>query len=471
MIKFSDDLVDTSQIIGNYLDKAFNQYSSYLDQAPVKVKYYSKNAFDSSHDQHIENVQSVVGVNSSVGYHSIENIPIFEITGLDFSTSDGGFGLEADANGSALIIPDTIVPKVDDFFSLKYENITFVYRISKTDINKIKDKSFYKIEFYLSDKKEDDIEKQVTAEKVVMPDITRSENFAVVEKDYSLLLSKILRFMALIQKNYTNLFFLPRLNDLGILTPGNGLLITDRSIKIFIEEYGLLKRLNPIRNEFFLPYELMQTTEFFEKDTTLNFINVIKGIYPIESLDSLGVSLTPLKVENWDPTFHFPIDVVNLSSAPNLNELCPHPVDHIFKGFRNSLAHDYDELQTIKNTDDELLVPPDGKWFENFLSFRHESIFSGNLSSASSSDSNTHSNQLRIYGYHETSCPKFLAIHLFMKKEAKDALLEIEHLLPSLIPTKQTISNFYLTPIVLYILKKIYSDVSGIQLGQNTNVY
>ena len=455
MVRFSDDLVDTNSIIGAYLEQGFGDYSGFLNQAPIYIKYFSKNSFESTHDQHLEAVQSVVGVNSSVKYDSIENVPLYAISEFNFDGNNDGYGDESDITGDALLIPETVIPKEDDFFIIKYDKVEYLYRIKKVDSNRIKGKSFYRVSFYLSDAKESDIEKQVNNQLSIVTDLTNKSNINIILKNNALYLEKILRYIDRIKTNFISLFYVKHLNDFGVFNATDRMFITDKHLKIFIQEFDLMKEISPKRNEIFLPYQTTESLDSIDKDVRLNFINVIKGIYNIEEFPYMGVKLTKYHPEAWEVASSYSYNCFNLEILENSILETDELNVKIFKGLRNFVSRE-DNLGAGDIDPYSSLV--EGKWYYPYLSFTRQEIMNNTIKRDLSRIE--YERQVREFDCLEKDKAIFKLIKFYLDGDYENRLDELEMILPYILKTEQSIENFYFLPICIYILRQIYKNIS-----------
>lgn len=140
----------TRNNITTFLQNATQDYSIFLKSAPTFVTYYSKNSFLSTYDKSFEAVTEIIGADSPIKFNEIKSFPLYAVQNASFGTDIGDFGISADVSSNATILPRTIVPAVDDYFTLFYNNELRVFQISDVEVDNYNNDKYYKISFFLS---------------------------------------------------------------------------------------------------------------------------------------------------------------------------------------------------------------------------------------------------------------------------------------------------------------------------------
>lgn len=159
-------ILSASEIVKNnietFLENNTKDYSLFLNSAPTFVTFFSKNIFQTTYDKAFEAVNEVVGAESPVKFNTVKELPIYSIQSTSFGTEITDFGIMAEIESSAIILPNTIKPEVDDFFSLFYNGIRKLFQVSNVEVDNYRNTTFYKISFFLSSSNMEDIELQST---------------------------------------------------------------------------------------------------------------------------------------------------------------------------------------------------------------------------------------------------------------------------------------------------------------------
>lgn len=148
--------------IETFLENNTKDYSLFLNSAPTFVTFYSKNVFQTTFDKAFEAVNEIVGAESPVKFNTVKDLPVYAVQSSGFGTEITDFGIAAEIESSAIILPNTIKPEVDDFFSLFYNGTKKLFQISNVEVDNYRNTTYYKISFFLSSSNIADIELQST---------------------------------------------------------------------------------------------------------------------------------------------------------------------------------------------------------------------------------------------------------------------------------------------------------------------
>lgn len=149
------DTPNERTLVNKYVDSymnGVNQYAKYIDSTPSFVTYYSRDVDTSTENPGLGQVKEIVGVDSPLRYNKIKNFPLYGVEEVNPSiNSDGISGINVDIENTAVILPDTVIPKPDDLFVLHYDENTdknsAVYRITGVDINAVDSNTYYQISY------------------------------------------------------------------------------------------------------------------------------------------------------------------------------------------------------------------------------------------------------------------------------------------------------------------------------------
>lgn len=149
------DTPNERTLVNKYVDSymnGVNEYAKYVDSTPSFATYYSRDVDTSTENPGLGQVKEIVGVDSPLRYNKIKNFPLYGVEEVNPSiTADGISGINVDIENTAVVLPDTIIPKPDDLFVLSYDENTdknsSVYRITGVDINAVDSNTYYQISY------------------------------------------------------------------------------------------------------------------------------------------------------------------------------------------------------------------------------------------------------------------------------------------------------------------------------------
>jgi len=137
--------------INNYIHSFVNatdEYSKFQEGSPSFCTYYSVDTRATTTDPGLGQVVEFLGDESPIRYNKIENFPLYAMEELVPSLEfDEDTGLNTEMEGTALILPNTIVPNVNDVFVVSYAHIEKIYRVNNIETSSYSSKTFYKISF------------------------------------------------------------------------------------------------------------------------------------------------------------------------------------------------------------------------------------------------------------------------------------------------------------------------------------
>ena len=302
--------------ITRYTERAASEYTKWLETKPNFVTFYHRYQLGSTYDKGLENVEGVIGLNSPNKYDKIEKFPIWGLNELSYDLSKEDTGMSTSYEGEAIIIPNTISPLPDDFFTINYIGKVYIFKIINVVNDAIKSKPFYKIEFnfykVLSD--EDEILEQVNETyTAIYKNIGTHDKYIVKSSDYFTLdtVSKIYERLA---RDFIKFFYDKKLNI--ITTNFSGKRFFSRHLHKFIMDNDLFKWdysfmdtifFSEVLEEDIQLYQLYKNTIYYSMEHQTPDSIIGKYAY----LTTIGIENTPFVrynytyyhinfVEQWD---------------------------------------------------------------------------------------------------------------------------------------------------------------------------
>ena len=217
MGKFLQEDSLEKKTLNNYFDGYLDtteRYSKWLQGSPTFVTYYSINLEQSTQDQGLNNVMEVVGGESPVKYNKIEDFPIYLDADMNFNTNleeDAGF--DSESEGTAIILPGTIVPQNDDLIVFEILEHKHVYRISNVEYSNTSIRKFYKITFFISPFDVETLDtRQVKDEYSVIYNNIGTEADPVIPKKEFTFLDDIDKVLDYLSERYIRFYYDKKIN-------------------------------------------------------------------------------------------------------------------------------------------------------------------------------------------------------------------------------------------------------------------
>jgi len=143
----------------NRVSAIANPYWKYSSLKPTKVTYYNLNTKLTTLDEGRRDAYDQLGPKSPMRYNRIKDfilygLPRFQV---DLSLEEDGVQ-SAELGGTGVILPKTIIPHVDDYFTIDYIKKPYLFRVTSQTIDSIEHDAgvnFYRIQAVLDNTRQD----------------------------------------------------------------------------------------------------------------------------------------------------------------------------------------------------------------------------------------------------------------------------------------------------------------------------
>lgn len=148
-----------SSLAQNRVNQLANPFWKFNNLRPTKVRYWNLNSKKTSLDVGKKDTYDQLGPKSSLRYNRIKDfilygVPRFQV---DLNLEEDGVQ-SSELNGDAIILPNTIIPSADDYFTIDYIKKPYVFRVTRQTIDNMENErgmNFYRIEFTLDNTRQD----------------------------------------------------------------------------------------------------------------------------------------------------------------------------------------------------------------------------------------------------------------------------------------------------------------------------
>jgi hypothetical protein len=229
-----------------------SQYTIFLDKIPTFVTYYHISVNNSMTDSGFLNVDEIVGNDSPIKFQKIDDFPIYGIEAIQLDLSDEDEGLNSSYESEGIILPNTIKPLPNDYFTITYLSKEYIFMVNNIDYDTIKSNNFYKINFHLksiSDQGVDNLNRQVLEKYQCIFDNIGTDDKCLILEDEMIKLNQLMEIYHKISKKYMTYFYSNKYNSV-IFDTGNGNFLYDRYLTYFINKNQLLKEDRSYRSLF-----------------------------------------------------------------------------------------------------------------------------------------------------------------------------------------------------------------------------
>jgi len=250
--------------IDQQIERAASEYTRFLDSTPTFVTYYQRNTVNSIYDKGLENVEKEVGKDSPNMFNKIENFPLYGIQDISLSLSREDLGMDTSYTGEGVIIPNTIKPYPEDFFTIDYIGEIYLFKVTGINNDAIKSKPFYKVEFSFFKKLNDarEVDNQVSDEYTVIFNNIGTEDRSILKRSDFFVLDYIDRIYEGLYKSFLRYFFDKKLNVITFEI--DGIKLYNRHLNKFIMDTQLLKKDMEYMDSIYLVDVLQDDITFYE---------------------------------------------------------------------------------------------------------------------------------------------------------------------------------------------------------------
>ena len=269
-IKTIDSLVDATK------DKIKNPYYLFTDKKPTKVTYYAQNIENSTIDEASGLYGSHLGNDSPIKFNKISDFIVYGMSKINIGLDAGDFGVESgDITGDEVVIlPNTIMPRPGDFFSIPYVNEDILFKVTSVNEDTLETGANIYVIGYILDKINaiDRIESKVIKRfNFIVNNVGTDFKSIIQDCDYELI-SKLEGLVEELIIKFNNIFFDPKLQT--FIVNFDGWLMYDPYLIEFLSRNSVLK----FGSEFIYVHHAMSTNRTFSMDYMKSFFYCLEHI-------------------------------------------------------------------------------------------------------------------------------------------------------------------------------------------------
>ena len=163
-------------LVSGLKDIMNNPYYKWNDKTGTAVEYYNQNKEASTLDQASKLYYADIGIESPIRYNIIEDLMLYGLDQIAISMENGDYGPEAsEIAGEAIVLPNTIIPYVGDYFNIIYTEEKLLFRVTDVTPDTLENGSnIYKIQYKL--------------ESTQLESVIKSEN---IEDRYNMIINNL----------------------------------------------------------------------------------------------------------------------------------------------------------------------------------------------------------------------------------------------------------------------------------------
>lgn len=196
-------------LVESYKDRLKNPYYTQTDKKATIVTYYNINKAKSTLDEGLKIEYSRLGKDSPLRFNRIHNFFVYGLERITTQLENGDYGIVAsDIEGEAIILPNTIEPLPNDYFTINYLNDTLLFKVTGVTFDTIEnDANFWKITYKLDRMEDTDILDQISDEfEMIVNNVGTQYKSIIRKKDYDFI-DKLELIIDRIKEYYNSLFY------------------------------------------------------------------------------------------------------------------------------------------------------------------------------------------------------------------------------------------------------------------------
>ena len=251
-----------------------NPYYKWNDKTGTAVIYFNQNKEASTLDEASKLYYADIGIDSPIKYNMIEDFMLYGIEQIAISMENGDFGPEAsEISGEAIVLPNTIIPYVGDYFHIIYTEEKLLFRVLDVTPDTLENgANIYKIQYKLeSSQLEDVIESENIEDKynMVVNNIGTGFNSIIRHESYNLI-KALDQVLFDLRTYYKSVFYKQRVQTFVFLY--NGQRFYDPFMIEFLKEN---KRLDGDEDYIYLTQQV-QLTPLFPMQYSKSFFKCLE---------------------------------------------------------------------------------------------------------------------------------------------------------------------------------------------------
>lgn len=327
-----------------------SRINKYTGSGRTLVTYFNIDDRSTTDSLGLDSHYQILGVDSPLRYRKIENMvligfsPLAPENGTVGSTSVRSYNL----NGTAFVIPGTVMPKENDFFIINHLQMNHLIRVTEVTQDGLNKDGSYQIAYQLYSTSPTDIEwlHRQTVEHMVMDlqTIGGSDLTPVIGKEDYDLRSRLIRMIDDMVENYTANYYDAKHNC--FLLHLNGRTLFDVCGNMFMARNGVVIRdnacgnvvlnENKIRSNMLPLWYEKSVYKWIERDAPIRYLDTFKYriVNATEFPDSTFVSFgddvdVMIPGDAWcerpDCEYYFPMEVFQIFEAafdPRKCDIC-----------------------------------------------------------------------------------------------------------------------------------------------------
>lgn len=224
----------------NRLLSVANKFST---EGAILTTYYQIKEDATTVDRGLQDIEQLFGHNSPLRYNKIENFPIYGLSPATPNNNDEVGIEDISIEGEYIVLPSTIVPKPNDFFTINHLKMNGIFQVTEVQHDSMKQEGFYKIRYRLHSTSQETLNNlinQTVDHYCTELDAIGTNLNPIVHKDDFVLINKIKLMTNKLVESYIALFYNEKHNCFLFHDDNTGIRYWDMCANEFIAKHSLL---------------------------------------------------------------------------------------------------------------------------------------------------------------------------------------------------------------------------------------
>jgi hypothetical protein len=225
-----------------------SRINKYTDAGRTIVIYFNINDANTSTSLGMETHYQIIGIDSPLRYDKITNMILVDFSPLapNDTTASTTNVRNYDLSGEAYVLPNTIMPKENDFFIIKHLNMNNLFRVTKVVQDGMNTDGSYQISYVLHSTSDDELtqlNEQVVGEHIMDLQTIGGEDLTpIISKTDHELRSRLMKMVDDMIESYTARFY--NVTHNCFLCNLDGVNLFDLCGNMFMARHGVMMRDN-----------------------------------------------------------------------------------------------------------------------------------------------------------------------------------------------------------------------------------
>lgn len=252
MATLIDEVGMVEKNILKYEDRLKSPIRRFSDKSFVPVTYFHIKGSATTTDRGYGDVTEILGKESPVKFQKIENLPLYGLDQMVLQLNTEDQGLDTNFESDAVIMAGTLEPLQNDYFMIKHLKDSYIFRVTGVEYDTVVSSGCYKINYmleYIDNEMKHNLKNQTVDEFTCVVENIGTNDKCIIQSDVYNKISEVNKMYDEICKTYMAYFYNERYNCF-LADFENGTKLYDPFQLDFIMEHQIFKRKNDIDSLF-----------------------------------------------------------------------------------------------------------------------------------------------------------------------------------------------------------------------------